>query len=63
MGASRHIVWDRDDFMDYRYSVVSQTVVLGNGSEEHVLGVGTYKLRLRGGNSSLLHDALYTPGV
>ena len=37
----------------------SQTVVLSNGNEEHVLGVGTYKLRLRGGNTLLPHDAIY----
>ena len=50
--------------MDFhRYLVGSQIVVLGNGSEEDVLGVGTYKRRLRGGNTLLLHDALYAPGV
>jgi len=43
--------------------VGSQTVVLGNGSEADVLGVGTYKLRLRGGNILLLHDALCAPRV
>ena len=37
--------------------------MLGNGSEEDVLGVGTYKLRLRGENTLLLHDAIYAPGV
>jgi len=43
--------------------VGSQIVVLGNGSEEDVLGVRTYKLRLCGGNTLLLHDALYAPGL
>ena len=47
----------------YCNSVGSQTAVLGNGSEEDVLGVGTYKLRLRRGNKLLLHDALYAPRV
>jgi len=37
--------------------------VLGNGSEEDVLGVGTYRLTLKGGNKLLLFDALYAPGV
>ena len=41
----------------------SRTIVLGNGSEEDVLGVGAYQLKLRGGNKLLLHDALYAPGV
>jgi len=45
----------------HRYPVCSRTVVLGNGSEEDVLGVRT--LRLRGGNKQLFHDALYAPGV
>lgn len=43
--------------------VGSQTIVLGNGSEEDVLGVRTYKLRLHGGHTLLLHDALYTHGM
>jgi len=36
---------------------------MGNGSEEDVVGVGTYQLNLRGGNKLLLHDALYALGV
>jgi len=43
--------------------VGSRTIVLGYGSEEDVLGVGTYQLRLRGVNKLLLHDALYAPRV
>ena len=62
-GASKNIVRDKG-FVDFhRYPVGSQTVVLGNGSEEEVLEVSTYKLRLRQGNTLLLHDALYAPGV
>ena len=50
--------------MDFhRCPVGSRTVVLQNGSEEDVLGVGTYKLRLCGGNKLLLYDALYAPMV
>lgn len=63
-GATKHIVRDREGFLDFhRFSVGSQTVMLGNGSEEDVLGTGTYQLKLRGGNKLLLHDALYAPGV
>ncbi|KAH9618858.1 hypothetical protein KSS87_009464, partial [Heliosperma pusillum] len=63
-GASKHIVRDRDGFVDFhRFPVGSQTVMLGNGSTEDVLGVGTYQIKLRGGNVLLLHDALYAPGV
>ena len=58
------MVWEQDGFVDFHcYPVGSQTIVLGNGSEEDVLGVDIYKLRLRGGNMLLLHDALYAPGV
>jgi len=45
------------------YWVGSRTIVLENGSDEDVLGVGTYQLRLHGGNKLLVRDALYAPGV
>ena len=38
-------------------------MTLGNGTAEDILRVGTYRLKLCGGNSLLLHDALYAPGV
>lgn len=42
-GATKHIVQDRAGFVEYhRYPVGSRTVVLGNDSEEDVLGVETY---------------------
>lgn len=42
-GATKHIVQDRAGFVEFhRCPVGSRTVVLGNGSEEDVLGVGTY---------------------
>jgi len=47
----------------YAYPVGSRTIVLGNDSEEDVLGVGTYQLKPRAGNKLLLHDALYAAGV
>jgi len=51
MGANKYVVRDKDGFVNFHcYPMGSQTVVLGNSSEEDVLGVGTYKLRLRGGN-------------
>ena len=61
--SSNQIVRDRDGFVDFHcYLVDSQTVVLRNGSEEDVLGVDTYKLILRRGNT-LLDDVIYTPRV
>jgi len=47
----------------HHYPMGSQTFVLGNNSEEDVLGVGTYQFKLYGGNKLLLHDALCAPGV
>ena len=45
--ATKRIVQDKAGFVEFhRYLVGSRTIVLGNGSEEDVLGVGTYQLRL-----------------
>jgi len=39
-GATQYIVQDKTDFVEFhRYPVGSRTIVLGNGSEEDVLGV------------------------
>jgi len=47
VGASKHIVRDRAGFMEFhRYLVGTQSVLVGNGSEEDILGVGTYQLLL-----------------
>ena len=54
-GASKHIVRDRADFVDFhRYSLGSQSAMLVNSDEEDVLGVATYRLTLQGGNNLLL---------
>ena len=45
------------------YSGCSQIVVLRNDSEEDVLEVGIYQLKLGGRNKLLLHDALYAQQV
>ena len=46
-GANKHIVRDRARFVDFhRYPVGTQSVILGNDSEEGVLGVGTYQFLL-----------------
>ena len=43
MGATKHVVQDKADFVEFhRYLAGSRTVVMGNGSEEDVLRVGTY---------------------
>ena len=49
---TKHIVQNKAGFVEFhRYSMGSQTAVLGNSSKEVVLGVGTYQLRPRGGTS------------
>jgi len=64
MGATKHIVQDMAGFLEFHhYPIGSRTVVLGKDSEEDVLRVGIYQLKLRGGNKLLLHDTLYAPGV
>jgi len=63
-GATKHIVQDKAGFVEFHcYLVGARTVILGNDSEEDVLGVGTYQLRLCGENKLLLHNALYALGV
>jgi len=59
-GAIKHIVQDKAGFMKFnRYPMGSRTVILGNDSKEDVLRVGTYQLKLHGGNKLLLYDTLY----
>ena len=36
---------------------------MGNNASTDVLGIGTYKLELRGGRTLYLHDVLYAPEV
>ena len=44
---NKHIVRDKAGFVDFHYyPVASQFVVLGNSSEENVLGVKAYQLLL-----------------
>jgi len=63
-GASKHVVRDRVGFVNFHPCPMGlQTVTLGNGTTEDILGVETYRLKLHGGNSLLLHNALYALGV
>ena len=58
---SKHIGWDRADFLDFHsYLVGLEIIMMGNGREEDVLGIGTYQLTLRGGKL-LLRNTLYAP--
>ena len=63
LGAAKHVARDRVGFIDCRRALVGKHyVVVGNGSREDVLGVGTYLLKLCLGHT-LLHDVLYVPSV
>ena len=48
------------EFVEYcQIPVKSRDIKVGNGASVEVLGIGTYKLKLRGGRTLLLHDLLY----
>ena len=50
--------------MEYRWiPVSSRDIKVGNEASVEVLGIGTYKLELRGGRTLLLHDILYAPEI
>ena len=62
--ATKHIVQDRVDFMNFHIHLIgSQIVVLGNDCEEDVVKLRTYHLMLHEGAMLLLHNALHAPGV
>ena len=42
-GVTKHTVQEKVGFMEFhRYSMGSQTIILGNNSEKYLLGVATY---------------------
>ena len=50
--------------MEYhRIPIGSKDINVGNEASVEVLGIGTYKLELRGGRTLLLHDVLYAPKI
>ena len=62
--AIEHVARDRVGFMEYhRIPVGSRDIKVGNEASVEVLGIGTYKLELRGGRTLLLHDVLYAPEI
>ncbi|KAG5553390.1 hypothetical protein RHGRI_011316 [Rhododendron griersonianum] len=63
-GATEHIVRDRVGYVEYRrIPKGSQDIKVGNGASVEVLGIGTYKLDLRGGRTLMLHDVLFAPDI
>ena len=62
--ATEHVARDRVGFVEYcQIPVGCRGIKVGNGASVEVLGIGTYKLELRGGRTLLLHDVLYVPGI
>ncbi|XP_075661774.1 uncharacterized protein LOC142631486 [Castanea sativa] len=60
--ATEHVARDRVKFVEYhRIPVGSKDIKVENGASVKVLGIGTYKLELRGGCTLLLHDVLLGP--
>ena len=63
-GATKHITRDRAGYVDYHWVPAGRhSVVMGNGAQEDVLGVGTYQLKMRTGRILLLHDVFHAPTV
>jgi hypothetical protein len=59
-----HVVRDRVGFVEFRrIPIESRNITIGNEASVEVLGIGTYKLDLRGGRTLLLHDVLYAPEI
>ena len=61
---NKHVVRDRVGFVEYcRIPVWSRDIKVGYRASVEVLGIGTYKLKLRGGCTLLFHDVLYAPEI
>ncbi|OMO94612.1 hypothetical protein CCACVL1_05905 [Corchorus capsularis] len=63
-GATDHLARTRVGFIEFRrIPAGSRSMKMGNDSSVNVLGIGTYKLEMRGGRTLLLHDVLYAPEI
>ena len=62
--ATDHVARDPTSFVKfYRISKGNRCIYIGNNASATVLGIGTYKLELRGGRTLYLHDVLYVREV
>ncbi|KAK4430709.1 hypothetical protein Salat_0832600 [Sesamum alatum] len=63
-GATKHVTRDRATFVDYhRVPACSHYIAMGNGTQEEVLRIGSYQLKLRTGRELLLSDVQYAPSI
>jgi hypothetical protein len=59
-----HVAQDRVGFVEFCWIAIgSRNITVRNEASVEVLGIGTYKLDLRGGRTLLLHDVLYAPEI
>ncbi|KAL0311684.1 UNVERIFIED_CONTAM: hypothetical protein Scaly_2917200 [Sesamum calycinum] len=64
IGATKHVTRDRAGFINYhRVPACSHYIVMGNGAQEEVLGIGSYQLKLSTGCELLLSDVQYAPNI
>ncbi|XP_017972522.1 PREDICTED: uncharacterized protein LOC108661144 [Theobroma cacao] len=62
--ATKHITCNRAGYVEYHRLLMGRHfVMMGNGEQEEVLGVGTYQLTMHNERKWLLHDVLHTPFV
>ncbi|KAK4429093.1 hypothetical protein Salat_1209300 [Sesamum alatum] len=63
-GATKHMTRDRAGFVDYhRVPACSYYIAMGNGTQEEILGIGSYQLKLSTGRELLLSDVQYAPSI
>ncbi|KAL0316519.1 UNVERIFIED_CONTAM: Retrovirus-related Pol polyprotein from transposon TNT 1-94 [Sesamum radiatum] len=64
IGATKHVTRDQAGFVNYhRVPACSHYIAMGNGTQEEVLGIGSYQLKLSTGCELLLSDVQYAPNI
>ena len=61
-GSSRHIMGYKET-LDFLSKKVKGEVTIGDNSTHSIKGIGSYTLKLKIGNTLLLKDVLYVPGI
>ena len=63
-GATNHITKDLEAYVEFcRVPSGTRWIYVGNNSKAEVRGIGTCKLKFRGGCNLLLHDVLFAPDI
>ncbi|KAK4428971.1 hypothetical protein Salat_1197100 [Sesamum alatum] len=62
--ATKHVTRDQAGFVVYhRVPACSHYIAMGNGTQEAVLAIGSYQLKLSTGRELLLSDVQYAPSI